>query len=192
MTREELIAEVLQLRSRQSRFQILDGASTLSKEKEQAAISEEVYSRVDASQEEWERVESPETFTLDAREHLDHVMLRRFLSDLARLSIRHEVILDKMQGDDLVRLIPLTDWFGGYVAKRVDDGHLVMSSYGHGVAWDELTDAIVGADMHPEARAKRAAQWRDENAEAHSELDRRTGRGVLSLLKSWEPLDPDE
>ena len=97
-----------------------------------------------------ERVEHPPWLAGDS------VALQRFLSDLARLSARHKVVLDMMQGDGLVRLTPLADWFGGYVAERVDNGPRVMSIFGHDMVWDDPNDDIVGDDVHPDAREHRA------------------------------------
>lgn len=111
--------------------------------------------------------------------------LQRHLSDLARLGARYgfELVPDIRQGS--MRIKPISPKQGGYLAERVDDGPRVLSSYGSGVARDDPTDGVVGDDMHPTAREKRARQWSDENAAAIS------AKGLLPLLRSWDRLDGD-
>lgn len=202
MSRNELEAELKDLRARLEAHKAVEQARDRTQKKVTRSLGvsgddalsavasgnlkEEVSDRLDTLVEEWEAVETPEEFTRDAREHLDREMLHRFLTDLARLSASRGIVLDTMQGDGMVRLAPLTDWFGGYAAERVDEGPRVMASYGHGMAWDDPTDDVVGDDVHPDARQEQAREWQKEKSEALAD-----NRFREKFLQARGAVDPD-
>jgi hypothetical protein len=126
--------------------------------------------------------------------------LQLYLSDLARLGARYavELVPDMQHGG--VRLKPIAGQQGGYLAERVDAGHLVLRSYDHGASPEVSPADVVGDDFHPEARAERARLWKVENAEAIAEqaaralsVDDPFARAFRNARGLWpKPLDaPD-
>lgn len=122
----------------------------------------------------------------DKRDYLDHEVLQRFLSDLARLGARYGVELVPDAATGAMRLAPLSPKQGGYLAERVDDGPRILASYGHGVEWDDPTDNIVGDSFHPTAREERARRWYEESAEA---LNQERSEGEATWLRALRTTD---
>lgn len=122
----------------------------------------------------------------DKRDDLDPEALQRFLSGLARLGAQYGVELVPDAATGAMRLTPLSPEQGGYLAERVDDGPRVLSSYGHGMEWDDPTDDIVGDSFHPIAREERARVWREENADA---LDHVRNDAELTWLRALRTTD---
>ncbi|WCQ99101.1 hypothetical protein [Paracoccus aestuarii] len=106
--------------------------------------------------------------------------LQHYLSALARIGARHGIEIRKEGDAGSLCLLPLSPDHGGYFAERVGDGQYVLLSYETGGGLDYACGRIVGDDMHPSARAERARKWREDNAEAIAEENKRV------LL--WRPL----
>ena len=66
--------------------------------------------------------------------------VQRFLTDLDELYARHGLWLDTGGMDGLVRISDEQEEFGGYLARRIDDGPPILGSHGPGFA--------TGREMH--------------------------------------------
>lgn len=102
--------------------------------------------------------------------------LQRYLSDLARLGVRHVIELRPDPETGTMRLVPAMPEHGGYYASRVDDGPPVLLPYDSGRA-EWAADDVVGDDMHPSARQDRAREWLADNAEALADKGQRARPG---------------
>lgn len=100
--------------------------------------------------------------------------IQRYLTELARLGARYGIELRPDVETRSMRIVPISPDYGGYYARRLDDGPRVLLPYQHGHALDDPAD-VLGDDMHPSAREEQARCWLEDNAEALAD-ERRAAR----------------